>query len=137
MKMRYFWLVFPTAFLLSLGNAIPVVSQAIAVTSSKIELTGSSGGDKKDASCAGYIAGAPNHTLEVPTDANLTFSLKAAGQPALLIRSDTGKEFCVAADAFSKGEIRVPGRWKKGVYKVFVGDRAHGSFPYTLVVSPN
>jgi len=132
MKMRYFWLVFPTAFLLSLGNAIPVVSQAIAVTSSKIELTGSSG-----ASCAGYIAGAPNHTLEVPTDANLTFSLKAAGQPALLIRSDTGKEFCVAADAFSKGEIRVPGRWKKGVYKVFVGDRAHGSFPYTLVVSPN
>lgn len=139
MQARFSWLAMPTAIAIAVGSASAVLSQIVAITpgSQKIELSGTSGGAKKDASCAGFIAAAPNHTVQVAADMGLTFTLKAAGEPALLIRSDSGKEFCVPADSFSNGEIKVPGRWKKGTYKIFVGDRANGKFPYELAISQN
>jgi hypothetical protein len=139
MQSRISWLAIPTAIAIAISSASAVHSQIVAVTpgSQKIELNGTSGGSKKESSCAGYVAAAPNHTIQVVEDMGLTFTLKAAGEPALLIRGDNGKEFCVPADSFSNGEIKVPGRWKKGTYKIFVGDRANGKFPYALAVSKN
>jgi hypothetical protein len=115
------------------------VSQSIAITpnSQPVEVNGTSGGTQKDKSCAGYIAASPNHTVQVMEDSNLLFRLQSSGQPALLIRSATGQDFCVPADSFSGGKVEIPGRWSRGKYLVFVGDRAGGQHSYTLSISRN
>ncbi len=134
------WLAIPTAIMVTLGGATAALSQArVAITpgSQTIELKGISGGSQKDKSCAGYIASTPNHMIQVEADTNLRLTLQAPGQPALLIRSPSGQEFCVPADSYSGGRVDMPGRWTKGVYAVFVGDRANGQNPYTLSITPN
>lgn len=137
MKTLTRWLAIPTSLAIVVGSMSIALSQIVAVTptSQPIQLTGTSGGDKKDASCAGYIASSPNHVIQVTEDSNLQFTLQAAGSPALLIRSSTGQDFCVPADSYSGGKVQIPGRWSKGNYSVFIGDRAHGRHPYTLLVS--
>jgi hypothetical protein len=140
MKTLIRWLAIPTTLAIALGTIDSVLSQTIAIspTSQTIQLSGTSGGDKKDKSCAGYIGSAPNHVIQVTEDSNLTFTLKASGgQPALLIRSAAGKDFCVPADSYSGGKVDIPGRWGKGNYSIFIGDRANGKHPYTLSISPN
>lgn len=132
------WLAFSSSLAIALGAAGAAFAQVVAVspTSQTIQLSGKSGGDKKDNSCAGFIASAPNHIIQVTADTNLQFTLQAqGGQPALLIRSAAGQDFCVPADSYSGGKVQIPGRWSKGNYSVFVGDRAHGSYPYTLSIS--
>jgi hypothetical protein len=121
-----------------LSTATAAFSQTISIkpNSAPIQVAGTSGGAQTD-SCAGKIAAAPNHVVQVTEDANLSFTLQAAGQPALLIRSEAGKTFCVPADSLSGGTVKIPGRWTKGNYSVFVGDRANGQHPYTLSISRN
>jgi hypothetical protein len=132
------WLSIPIAAAIALGTASTVLSQAVAITpnSQTIQLNGTSGGSKQDSKgCAGAIAAAPNHVVQVTEDANLQFTLQSSGEPALLIRSSSGQDFCVPADSYSNGKITIPGRWNKGTYSVFVGDRAKGQHPYTLSIS--
>lgn len=131
------WCAVPIAIALTATTISPAISQSITIApdSRPIQLSGMSGGGQKDNSCAGFIAAAPNHVIQVEADADLRFALQGSGQPALLIRSPSGQSFCVPADPFSNGKIEIPGRWRKGKYSVFVGDRANESHAYTLSIS--
>ena len=138
MKSHKRWSVVPTAIAAVLTLAGVASSQMVAVSpnSSKVTLDGTSGGSKKDPGCAGFIADVPNHTIQVTADSNLLFSLQGAGQPTLLITGAQGQTVCVQADSLSGGKIEVPGRWSKGNYSVYVGDRAQGRNPYKLSIIP-
>ncbi|NJP08384.1 MAG: hypothetical protein HC866_02030 [Leptolyngbyaceae cyanobacterium RU_5_1] len=131
------WLVIPIAIAILLGTAKVSFGQQITVSpgSQPIQVSGTSGGNQKDNGCAGYISTSPNHVVQVTEDADLRFVLQGAGQPALLIRSSTGQNFCVPADSYSGGKVEIPGRWRKGTYSVYVGDRANGHHSYTLLIS--
>ena len=133
------WIALPIATAVVVTQVSPVWSQAIAITpnSAPLQMTGTSGGDRQDNSCAGFISAQPNHTIQVTEDADLRFVLQGAGQPALLIRSSTGKSFCVPADMYSNGKVEIPGRWHSGIYSVYVGDRANERHAYTLSISHN
>ena len=138
MKTQTRWLAIPTALAIALGTASAAFSAPVLISSSSaaVQLSGTSGGGQKDASCAGFIAAAPNHVVQLSSDANLDFTLRSSGQPALLIRSASGQSFCVPADSLSNGTVVIPGLWTKGTYSVFVGDRANGQHPYTLSIAP-
>lgn len=122
-----------------LGSAEIAFSQSVTVTPSSpaVQMNGTSGGNQKDGNCAGFIAAAPNHVVQVTEDANLRFILQGSGEPALLIRSSSGQFFCVPADSYSNGKVEIPGRWHKGTYSVYVGDRANGRHSYTLQIARN
>ena len=135
MDMKTRWLAIPTALAIALGTTSAAFSAPVLVGSSEVQLNGTSGGSQKDGSCAGFIPTAPNHVVQLNNDANLDFTLRSTGQPALLIRSASGQSFCVPADSLSNGTVVIPGLWTKGTYSVYVGDRANGQHPYTLSIS--
>jgi hypothetical protein len=118
--------------------ALPALAQTVAMNagSSSVSLRGTSGGGLRDRSCAEHIAPSPNHVLQLNEDASLKFVLKAqGGQPALLIRSSQGQDVCVPADSYSKGQVVIPGRWAKGTYSIYVGDRTNGQYSYDLSIA--
>ena len=133
------WLAVPALLTIALSGTTALSQSTVAVTpdSQPIELRGTSGGSKKSNTCAGNIAPSPNHLIRVTEDTNLRITLQAGGQPALLIRNPAGQDFCVPADSYSGGRIDVPGRWIKGTYSVFVGDRNNGQHPYALSIARN
>lgn len=133
------WVIVLASVAGMLASASRGLAQTIAINSGSnpIQVTGMSGGQQKDSSCAGYIAATPNHRIEITADSDLKFVLQAAGQPTLLIRSSTGQDFCVPSDSYSGGKIEIPGRWSQGTYDIFVGDRNQGQNPYTLSISRN
>lgn len=133
------WSILPTTIAAVLAISGMAASQTISVSpnTQPITLNGTSGGAKKDSSCAGFIADRPNHTVQVTADSNLKFTLQGSGEPTLLIMGAQGQAFCVRADRLSDGKVEIPGRWTTGIYSVFVGDRAQGrSNPYTLSIAP-
>jgi hypothetical protein len=137
--MKLYWAI-PAALAIALSGATAAISQTIAIASGTnvVQLSGTSGGSSTDGSCAGNIAPTANHTINITQDMNLRFTLKASGgQPALLIRSASGQDFCVPADSYSDGKVVIPGRWSQGSYAIFVGDRANGRHAYTLSISGN
>ncbi len=129
--------IIPTTLvaMLAIAGIAQAQSVTIAANTPGITLRGTSGGPRQDNSCAKFIASAPNHQIQVTEDSNLRFNLQAAGQPALLIRGPLN--LCVQADTLSGGKLSVPGRWPKGSYSVYVGDRANGQNPYVLSITPN
>ncbi|MDX2229384.1 MAG: hypothetical protein NW220_07085 [Leptolyngbyaceae cyanobacterium bins.349] len=137
MFQRDYWSSIPIAIALAVTSVSPALAQAITISpaSQPIQVSGRSGGPQKDSSCAGFVAPAPNHVVQVTEDTDLRFVLQGEGQLALLIRSSTGKSFCVPADSYSQGKVEIPGRWRKGTYSVFVGDRANESHAYTLQIA--
>ncbi|NDJ16301.1 hypothetical protein [Myxacorys almedinensis] len=138
MKLSAQWSIIPTAIATVFALSGLAASQPVSISpgSQSISLSGTSGGTRKDAGCAGYIAKMPNHTIQVTADTNLRLSLQGAGAPTLLITGLQGQNICLQADKLSKGKIEIPGRWTKGTYSVFVGDRAQGQNPYTLSIAP-
>jgi hypothetical protein len=133
------WSIFPTAIAAVLavsGLASSQQTVSIASSSQPLALNGISGGDKKDSGCAGFIGDRPNHTVQVTADSNLKFTLQGSSDSTLLITGAEGQNFCVQADRLSNGKVEIPGRWTKGSYSVFVGDRKGGRNPYTLSVVP-
>jgi hypothetical protein len=130
------WFMVPTTVAIALGTAQAAFSQPITVspTSQPVQVSGTSGGGQND-SCGGHIPNSPNHVVQVTEDADLRFVLQGQGEPTLLIRTASGKNFCVPADKYSNGKIEIPGRWPKGTYSIFIGDRANGQHPYTLMIS--
>ncbi|MBM0740605.1 hypothetical protein JOY44_03060 [Phormidium sp. CLA17] len=134
------YLMMPMGIALALlGSAETAFSESITVTpnSPSIQMNGTSGGNQKDGGCAGFIAAVPNHVVQVTEDTDLRFILQGNGEPALLIRSSSGQNFCVPADSYSNGKVEIPGRWRRGTYSVYVGDRANGQHSYTLQVARN
>lgn len=132
------WSILPTTIAAVLAMSGMAFSQTVSIApnAQPVSLSGISGGAKKDSGCAGFIADRPNHTVQVTADSNLKFTLQGSGEPTLLITGTQGQTFCVQADRLSKGKVEIPGRWTKGTYSVFVGDRAQGRNPYTLSIAP-
>ena len=122
-----------------LGSAEVAFSQPITIApgSQLPPMNGTSGGNQKDGSCAGFVAAVPNHTVQVTEDTDLRFVLQGSGEPALLIRSSTGQSFCVPADNYSNGKVEISGRWRRGTYSIYVGDRENGRHSYTLQIVRN
>ncbi|MBF2027302.1 MAG: hypothetical protein IGS48_11110 [Oscillatoriales cyanobacterium C42_A2020_001] len=131
------WSAIPFALAIATVGIKPALSQPIMISPSSqpIQVSGMSGGNQKDSNCAGFVAPMPNHIVQVTEDTDLRFVLQGATSSALLIRSSTGQKFCVPADSYSQGKIEIPGRWVKGTYSVFVGDRANENHSYTLLIS--
>ena len=133
------WSILPTTIAAVLAMSSMAFGQivSIAPNSQKVTLEGTSGGSKKDPGCAGFVSDRPNHVVQVTDDSNLRFTLESKSeQSTLLITGAQGQQFCVQANQLSNGKIEIPGRWTKGTYSVFVGDRAQGRNPYTLLISP-
>lgn len=138
MKTSRFWMVIPTALAVLLANVGLARSQATQITlglrSEPVVVTGTSGGSKASKSC-GMISAQPNYVVNLNNNFNyLRFNVKSAGNPTLLIEGPNGS-FCVPADRFSGGNIQAPGFWEKGIYSIYIGDRAGGQHPYTLSIT--
>ncbi|MCU0552081.1 MAG: hypothetical protein MUC48_22320 [Leptolyngbya sp. Prado105] len=132
------WSIFPTTIAAVFAMAGLAASQqivSVAPNAQPITLNGTSGGDKKDSSCAGFISDRPNHTIQVAADSNLKFTLQGSGEPTLLITGAQGQSFCVQADRLSEGKVEIPGRWTRGSYSVFIGDKGRARNPYTLSIT--
>lgn len=113
-------------------------SQAVATITSASGGATLSGKSLGTNSCAGDAPPTPSHEVQVTEDSNLRFTVQSeGGVPTLLIRSASGQRFCVQADSSSGGQVSIPGRWVKGRYLVYVGDRSRGQIPYTLRISGN
>jgi hypothetical protein len=136
MKVSLGWFSIPMTFATFLVMSGAAFSQSVVIASSSqsITLTGTSGGPKKDASCAGFIAAEPNHVVQIKENSNLSFRLQGAAGSTLLITGDKGQKFCV--QALSDGKIEIPGRWNQGNLSVFIGSRNQGGSPYTLSIQP-
>ena len=123
----------------SVGAIAPVQAAApIAITNTTQAITvdGVSGGSSRDASCGGFVAEVPNHTIEMTEDSDRKFRVKGNSNTTLLVLNSQGKRFCVQADEFSGGEAELPGRWKKGTYRVYVGNKNQGRSSYQLTILP-
>ena len=123
----------------SVGATVPVQAAApivITSTTQAVTLDGISGGSSRDASCGGFIAEIPNHTIEITEDSDRKFRVKGNSSTTLLVLNSQGKRFCVQADEFSGGEAELPGRWKKGTYRVYVGNKNQGRSTYQLTILP-
>ena len=136
MKLPLGWLSIPMTVATVMVIPGAALSQSVAIVSGSqsAKLMGTSGGAKKDASCAGFVSANPNHVVQVNEDSNLNFHLDGAASSTLLITGDKGQSFCV--QALANGKIEIPGRWNQGRYSVFVGDRNQSSNPYTLLINP-
>ncbi|MBW4659425.1 MAG: hypothetical protein KME15_12180 [Drouetiella hepatica Uher 2000/2452] len=100
---------------------------------SAVTVTGSSGGAQS--SQCGFISDTPSQVVVVSQPTPLRFKVvQGAGQPTLRISGPVNQ--CAMAEGSSGGTIEIPGVWQPGTYSVFVGDRAQGSYPYTLSISP-
>lgn len=100
---------------------------------SAVTVTGSSGGAQS--SQCGFISNTPSQVVVVNQPTPLRFKVvQGAGQPTLRISGPVNQ--CAMAEGSSGGTIEIPGVWQPGTYSVFVGDRAQGSYPYTLSISP-
>ena len=123
----------------SVGAIAPVQAAApIAITNTTPAVTvdGVSGGSSRDASCGGFVSEVPNHTIEMTEDSDRKFRVKGNSNTTLLVLNSQGKRFCVQADEFSGGEAELPGRWKKGTYRVYVGNKNQGRSNYQLTILP-
>ena len=123
----------------SVGAVVPVQAAApivITNTTPTITVDGVSGGSSRDASCGGFVAEVPNHTIEMTEDSDRKFRVKGTSSTTLLVLNGQGKRFCVQADELSGGEAELPGRWKKGTYRVYVGNKNQGRSNYQLTILP-
>lgn len=98
-------------------------------------ISGQSGGPNNSGDC-GYISNSPNLIFQATE--NLPFlriRVQTQGVPTLLVQGPTGR-FCVLPDTAGSGMIDMSGFANKGTYSVFIGDRAQGQHPFTLIISP-
>jgi hypothetical protein len=103
--------------------------------SDPIELKGTSGGTQSTPDC-GKIAKTPNHIINMSQDfPYLRLSVKSSGNPTLLIIEPGGRRSCILADSFSQGSIQSSGFWKKGPYRISIGDRTGTNHSYTLSIT--
>jgi hypothetical protein len=133
------WSIVPTIFATVLATAGVGWSQSVASVSASSGVVPLSGTSLPVNSCTGAVPKTPSHVVKVTEDSNLRFTVEsqASSQPTLLIRSETGKQFCVQANEFSGGRVEIPGRWGLGSYLIYVGDRAQQKVPYQLTISGN
>jgi hypothetical protein len=124
--------------LLSIGTLAAQAQAALTINNSTPAVTveGTSGGNVRDASCAGFVADTANYTIDMTEDSDRRFRIKGNNETTLLILNSQGKRFCVQADDFSGGEAELPGRWKKDKYRVFIGQKTQSRSTYKLTILP-
>jgi hypothetical protein len=130
------WTVVPTALGLALMSSVAALSAPVQTPlSAPVIVTGTS--ESSQASQCGFLPATPTQIVRV-TEAftSLRFSVRGGSETTLLISGPGGRNQCVMADSFSGGNIEVPGAWEQGTYSIFVGDRAQGSHPFTLSITP-
>jgi hypothetical protein len=120
---------------MAIGSPSPVTAQVSIDGNGSTTLEGTSGGNVRDTSCAGFIADSPNHQVKLDSDKNLRFSLEGAEDATLLILAGPKQRFCVQADKKSK-KAEIPGRWKRGTYDVYVGSQSRNRASYKLTINP-
>lgn len=136
MKTFKYWTVVPAALVMLLSSVGAVLAQPTQITPGfqpdPLTVTGTSGGSQASKGC-GMIRATPNYAVNLANNFNyLRFTVQGAGQPTLLIQGPNGSS-CV--QAVPGGNIEVPGYWEKGMYSIYVGDRAGGQHPYTLTIT--
>ncbi|HEY9625736.1 MAG TPA: hypothetical protein V6C84_00405 [Coleofasciculaceae cyanobacterium] len=131
---RLNWLIFPSILATTFAIASAAIGNPIQTPlTSAVTVTGNSGGSQS--SQCGFIAGTPSQVVVVSQTTPLRFKVvQGAGQPTLRITGPVNQ--CAMAEGSSGGTIEIPGVWQPGTYSVFVGDRAQGSYPFTLSISP-
>ncbi|MGB3405219.1 MAG: hypothetical protein WBA77_21225 [Microcoleaceae cyanobacterium] len=130
MKLFHLFTTFSCLTLLSFTSA--ALAQQV-IPGQPVSASGTSGGTVNSGDC-GYIANAPNHTIEVTEDLPYwRIAVQTTGKPTLLIQGPGGR-YCVLPSA-SGGRLQFSGYGTKGTYQIFVGDRASGQHPYQLSIS--
>jgi len=131
---RVNWLIFPSVLAGILAIAPIAHSNPIQTPlANAVTVTGNSGGSQS--SQCGFISSTPSQVVVVSQPTPLRFKVvQGAGQPTLRISGPVNQ--CAMAEGSSGGTIEIPGVWQPGTYSIFVGDRAQGSYPYTLSISP-
>ncbi len=131
---RVNWLIFPSVLATAFAIAPMAYGSPIQTPlANAITVTGNSGGSQS--SQCGFISGTPSQVVVVSQPTPLRFKVvQGAGQPTLRISGPVNQ--CAMAEGSAGGTIEIPGVWQPGTYSVFVGDRAQGSYPFTLSISP-
>lgn len=133
--------IVPTILSLGLSSNLVARSQPQSLeikpgfTPDPIELKGESGGTQSTPDC-GKVGKTPDRIINMTQDfPYLRFSLRSQGNPTLLIIEPGGRRSCILADSFAGGTIQTSGFWKKGIYRIGIGDRSGTSHDYTLSIS--
>lgn len=114
-----------------------VMSTANAELARSVAIEGNSGGSINSKDC-GFIASSPHHTMRVNQRMDyMRLTVKAkGGQPTLLIvEPKTGRRFCALGDQGAGLVPEISGSWEPGEYKVYVGERTHNRYQFTLSIS--
>jgi hypothetical protein len=143
MTLSKFQILIPSLALMltsALAIASPAANAQAALTINNstpaVSVEGTSGGNVRDASCAGFVADTANYAIEMTEDSDRRFRIKGNNETTLLVLNSQGKRFCVQVDDFSGGEAELPGRWKKGTYRVFIGQKTQNRANYKLTILP-
>jgi hypothetical protein len=135
--------------LTSVALAIAIITFCAAIGESKTTkisqnfptdtdtIDGQSGGGVDSKGC-GFIGSSPNYVLNV--DKRLDYMRitvrTSGGQPTLLVKGPGADDsFCILADRVSGFQPEISGVWEPGEYKIYVGDRNGGQFPFKLNIS--
>jgi hypothetical protein len=120
----------------SLALAQPVPTNFKSISKAE-RIEGKSGGSVDSKGC-GFIANAPNYTMNLPQRIDymrLTVET-AGGQPTLLVLGPgSGDSFCVLGDEVSGLKPEISGVWEAGQYQIYVGDRIGENYQFTLNIS--
>jgi hypothetical protein len=124
--------------LMTIGALASQAQTVISINSNSpvVTVEGNSGGNTQDKSCAGFISDVPNYTVEMTEDSDRQFQIKGNRDTTLLVLNSQGKRFCVQADELSAGEAELTGRWKKGTYRVYIGNKTQTRSNYKLMIKP-
>ncbi|WP_413167307.1 hypothetical protein ACL6C3_11495 [Capilliphycus salinus ALCB114379] len=100
---------------------------------SSVTTSGTSGGESNSGDC-GFVAAAPNHTIDVAEDLPLLrINVQTSGAPTLLIEGPAGR-YCVLPEG-AGGNLQFSGYAPSGTYNIYVGDREQGQHSYNLSIS--
>ena len=119
-----------------LGVNQPLRAQPTTIDqSANLELSGTGGGP--EASDCGFLPSRPSQVLRVTEgfverSGFLRLAVSGGGQATLLIEGPTGR---LCAMASGDCPAQHAGVWLAGTYRIYIGDRQGGSFPYRLSIS--
>lgn len=133
MKLRYLTVVALTVAI-HLGTPdLALADRQTLTPGASLTAAGTSGGQSNSGDC-GFVAAAPNHTIDVAEDlAYVLIRVQTSGSPTLLIEGPAGR-YCVLPEG-AGGNLQFSGYAPSGTYNIFVGDRQQGQHSYQFSIS--
>ena len=133
MKLRHLAMIALT-IAVNLGAAeIALADRRTLTPGASVSASGTSGGQSNSGDC-GFVASAPNHTIDVAEDLPfLRINVQTSGAPTLLIEGPAGR-YCVLPEG-GGGNLQFSGYAPSGTYDIYVGDREQGQHSYNLSIS--